>query len=110
MRLILITLLIIINAISENSRIECQKTNDKQPKFNIGSLLPEINNLIRFRNFSSPTSQISNECNNDDLSASNAIEFATVKLSELFLKHYGCSINLNPADTKVIEINIQRYY
>jgi archaellum biogenesis protein FlaJ (TadC family) len=70
--------------------------NASQDKvFKIGSLLPEINSLsfskIQSQNLSSKTG----------VSISNAIHFASQKLSELFFKEYGCNLKLDLASTKV---------
>jgi hypothetical protein len=72
--------------------------------FKIGSLLPEINSLsfskIQSQNLSSKTG----------ISISNAIHFASQKLSELFLKEYGCNLKLDLANTKVCIIVLKAFY
>jgi hypothetical protein len=68
--------------------------------FNIGSLLPDT--------FFGNKSYMSNYTDDDDdnncrqeFTILNAINYATKKLSYLFEQFYGCSIQLNPADTHV---------
>ena len=71
-------------------------SEDKTFIFKIGSLLPEISGL------SSPSkNRIGNQSLKTSISVSDAIQFASQKLSDLFLKEYGCNLKLDLASTKV---------
>jgi len=76
-------------------------SDDKTIIFKIGSLLPEITSLS-----TSSKNHIGNQSFITGLSISNSIHFASQKLSELFLKEYGCNLKLDLANTKVNALNL----
>ena len=71
-------------------------SEDKAVIFKIGSLLPEKIGLSY-----STKNRIGNQSLKTSISISDAIQFASQKLSELFLKEYGCNLKLDLASTKV---------
>ena len=81
--LILIICVVFIKKCSSKSQA------NNEHVFKIGTLLPEIK-ILSHHNESS-----------FDLSISNAIHFASKKLSNLLHKDYGCNLMLDPASTRV---------
>lgn len=81
------------------NEINSIKSAQNKRVFNIGGLLPDSYLLKRLENRSSVLDIDNENCHYDELTALDAIRFATKKLSALFEQFYGCSIQLNSADT-----------
>lgn len=72
------------------------------PQFVIGNLLPDARSLMLIGNMNSSRALADKQtCPSKLASVLYAIDFASTKLSEMFLQLYRCDFNLNPANTNV---------